>query len=122
MTGAAVGASEHEPARALRIREHKFLRDHPAHRDSEDMRARRVRMVEYRRDIRRQVAERELDVRLIALAGAAIVDNKNLEPRFHQLQKRLTPSTARAAKSHDQRNRFTLPSSLVAKLEAVFGP
>src|ERR1700674_1580855 len=115
MTRTAVGASEHQPARALRIREHKFLRDHPAHRDSEDMRARRVRMVEYRRDIRSQVAERELGVRLIALAGAAIVDNKNPEPRFHQFEKRLAPSAARAAEPHDQRHRIAVSSNLVAK-------
>src|SRR5258708_38280276 len=100
MTRAAVGASEHQPARALRIREHKFLCDHPTHRDSEDMRARRVRMVEHRRDIRRQVGERELGVRLIALAGAAIVYKKYLAPRFHQLQKRLAPSATAAAEPH----------------------
>src|SRR5580700_9277596 len=51
MTGAAVGASENEAARALGIRERELLRDHPAHRDAEDMRARRLRMIEHGCDI-----------------------------------------------------------------------
>ena len=51
-------------------------------------------MIQHRRDIRRQVTERELGIRLVALAGAAIVDNENLEPSFHQLEKRLAPSAA----------------------------
>src|SRR6202044_3980151 len=38
MACAAVGASENQAARALGIRERKLLRDHPAHRDAEDVR------------------------------------------------------------------------------------
>ena len=79
-------------------------------------------MVEHGRDIRRHIAECELGVWFVALAGAAIVDNENLEPRFHQLEERLAPSPARAAESHDQRHRLALPSNLVAELEPVFGP
>src|SRR5208337_1487118 len=53
--------------------------------------------------------------------GAAIVDDENLEPRFHQLEECLAPSAARAAESHDERDRFAVAANLVAKLEAVFG-
>src|SRR5208337_2784211 len=47
MTRAAVGASENQAARAPGIRERELLRDHPAHRDAEDMRAWRLRVIEH---------------------------------------------------------------------------
>src|ERR1035437_6579909 len=109
MARAAVGASKHQPARARRIREHEFLRDHPAHRDSENMRARNLGMVKYRGDVRRHIAERELGVGLVALAGAAIIDDEKPEPRFHQFQKWLSPSSRGAAESHDQPDRLAFP-------------
>src|SRR5271156_5719882 len=121
MTAAAVGASEHQAARTRRICEREFLRDHPAHRDSENMRARDLRMVQYRRDIGRHIAERELRIRLVALAGAAIIDYKKPEPRFHQLQKRLAPSAALGAEAHDERDRVARAANLVAKFQAVPG-
>ena len=78
-------------------------------------------MVQHRGDVRGHVAERELGVGLVALAGAAIVDDEKLEPRFHRFQKWLAPCPPRAAESHDERDRLAIPSNLVAKLEAVPG-
>src|SRR5260370_23058021 len=97
MALAAVGASEDQAASARRIGKRELLRDHPAHRDSENMRVRRLRMIKHRGDIRSHLRKRELRVGLVALAGAAVVDHENLEAGFHQFQKWLTPSASRAA-------------------------
>src|SRR6266446_6941014 len=101
MAGTAAGATKDQAASAGWICECEFLRDHSAHRDSEDMRARGLRLVQDCGDIRGHLCERERLVGLVALAGAAVVDHENLEARFHQLQKGLAPSAARAAESHD---------------------
>src|SRR5260370_29562334 len=104
MALAAIGASEDQTASAGWVCECEFLRDHSAHRDSEDMRARGLRVIQNRGDIRGHLCERERLVGLVALAGAAVVDHENLEARFHQLQKGLAPSAARGAESHDYRD------------------
>src|SRR5260370_41308399 len=121
MALAAVGASEDQAASARRIGKRELLRDHPAHRDSENMRVRRLRMLEHSRDIRSHLRKRELPVGLVALASAAVVDHENLEAGFHQFQKWLTPSAPPAAEPHAKRNRLAGAANLVAKLEAVCG-
>src|SRR6267154_3803418 len=121
MTRAAVGASEDQAAGPRRICEREFLRDHPAHRDSENMRARRLRVIQNRGDIRGHLCEPELGVRLVAFAGAAVVDHENLEARFHLFQERLAPSASRAAESHDKRDWFAGAANLVANLYAIRG-
>src|SRR5579864_9262022 len=119
MTGAAVGASEDQAASPLRIREREFLRDHSAHRDSENVRAWSFRVIEDGCDIRGHLRERELGVGLVALAGAAVVDHEDLEARFHQLEKSLAPSASGAAESHNKRDWIAGAANLVANLYAV---
>src|ERR1700758_4908613 len=85
------------------------------------MRAGRFGMVENRGDIGCQVAERPCDVGLVALAGAAVVDHENLETFLHAGKKRLAPRAARAAESHDERDRIAVATNLVAQLETVAG-
>ncbi len=121
MRHAGRGASEHQAAHARRVPERELLRNHAAHRDAVDVRAVDLRMIEDRRDVIRHIGHGPRCIGLVALAGAAIVDEDSFEAPLDEVEKRITPSAAGAAEAHDEGERIAAAADFVPKFESVFG-